>query len=210
MKSYLLSQTSLIASIICSYNDALRLNYFSSSNSLINAPKFQINNDFTLNLKEDPNLDFEFLLQKSDDELKKILNHEQLKNLALYIASKFSQNRLKTNEIENFDDEKKADILQKLKRSSDFLEFSSTQQLIENLKSLKNPEEAREEDVQSFLNIAFMDFLIASLQVNESNNLPKNQAIKKFINMLDSSDVIRIFPFKESSKIKFLRYLKNR
>jgi hypothetical protein len=61
--------------------------------------------------------------------------------------------------------------------------------------------------VQTILSRAFLGFLTASHQINEGNNSPKNQAINKFVNMLESFDISRVFQFKESSKIKFLKYL---
>jgi hypothetical protein len=213
MEAYFLplAQTALTLAIVFNPDSKFISNYFSLQNIKNSSSQYLQNNDFKIDKKADSNLNFEFLWQKSDEELKKKLNPEQLRNLALHISLKlindFSKSRVKTNEMESFDEKNKINILQQLKRSSEFLEFSSKQQLIENLKSLKNPEETREEVVQTILSRAFLGFLTASYQINEGNNSPKNQAINKFVNMLESFDISRVFQFKESSKIKFLKYL---
>lgn len=213
MEAYFLpsAQTALTLAIIFNLNSKFKLNYFSLKNIEINSSQSLQNNDIKIDKKADSQLNFELLWQQSDQELKQKLNPEQLKNLALYISLKlmgdFGKNPLKSRSLEDFNDDKKANILQTLKRCSDLLEFSSKEQLIEKLKNFNNHEKINDDILQNLLSVAFLGFLTSAYQVNKNNNLPKNEAIKKFVNMIESSEVNKVFALTASSKIKFIKNL---
>ena len=213
MEAYFLpsAQTALTLAIVFNLNSKFKVNYFSLKNIEINSSQSWQNNDIKIDKKADSQLNFELLWQKTDQELKQKLNPEQLKNLALYISLKlmsdFDKNPLKSRSLEDFNDDKKANILQTLKRCSELLEFSSKEQLIEKLKNFNNHEKINDDILQNLLSVAFLGFLTSAYQVNKNNNLPKNEAIKKFVNMIESSEVNKVFALTTSSKIKFIKNL---
>ena len=213
MEAYFLpsAQTALTLAIVFNLSSKFKLNYFSLRNIEINSSQSLQNNDIKIDKKADSQLNFEYLWQQSDQELKQKLNPEQLKNLALYISLKlmgdFGKNPLKSRSLEDFSDDKKANILQTLKRCSDLLEFSSKEQLIEKLKNFNNHEKINDDILQNLLSVAFLGFLTSAYQVNKNNNSSKNEAIKKFVNMIESSEVNKVFALTASSKIKFIKNL---
>ena len=213
MEAYFLpsAQTALTLAIVFNLNSKFKVNYFSLKNIEINSSQSLQNNDIKIDKKADSQLNIEHLWEKSDQELKQKLNPEQLKNLALYISLKlmsdFDKNPLKSRSLEDFSDDKKANILQTLKRCSDLLEFSSKEQLIEKLKNFNNHEKINDDILQNLLSVAFLGFLTSAYQVNKNNNSPKNEAIKKFVNMIESSEVNKVFALTASSKIKFIKNL---
>jgi len=147
--------------------------------------------------------EFDILLQKKDDELKKILNPKQLGNLAIYISAtlidEYGGRPSGAKNFAEFGDDEKANIVKALNRSADFMESSSKAQLIENLENLKksggeNFEKTNKINV--FLHEAFADFLTASYQRNQdeiSESEIKKDALKKFVAMIESSEVDKSF-----------------
>jgi hypothetical protein len=215
MEAYFLplAQTALTLAVVFNPDSKFISNYFSLRNIKNNSSQSLQNNDFKIDKKADSKLNFELLWQKSDEELKQKLSPEQLKNLALYISLKlmsdFGKNPLKSRSLEDFSDDKKANILQTLKRCSKLLEFSSKEQLIEKLKNFNNHEKINDDILQNLLSVAFLGFLTSAYQINKNNISPKNEAIKKFVDMIESSEVNKVFALTTSSKIKFLKNLIN-